>query len=162
MMPVAFKKRKEKRFLVKTTWLKKEDIKRQWYLVDLNNQVLGRAATKIASLLRGKDKVDFVPNFDCGDYVVVINAQNVKLTGNKLTNKIYYNHSGWKGGLRSRNAATMQKRYPVEMVERAIKGMLQHNKLGRVQFKKLFVFPGEEHNLSAQKLIKLDLEKGRQ
>ncbi len=146
---------------MKTTWLKKEDIKRKWYLVDLKDQILGRAATKIASLLRGKDKVDFVPNFDCGDYVVVVNAQKVKLSGNKLADKMYYNHSGWKGGLRSRNAATMQERYPVEMVERAIKGMLQHNKLGSKQFKKLFVFPGEEHNLQAQKLIEFNLKEGK-
>lgn len=136
---------------MKTTWLKKEDIKRKWYLVDLKEQVLGKAAVEIACLLRGKNKVDFVPNFDCGDFVVVINASKVKLTGNKLENKMYYDHSGWKGGLRTRNAKLMQTKYPIEMIERAIKGMLQHNKLGQAQFKKLFVFADENHNMQAQK-----------
>ena len=130
---------------------KKETVNRKWYVIDAENLPLGRVATKAANLLRGKHKVTFTPHVDCGDYVIIINADKVKLTGNKLDQKMYYNHSGFPGGLRERNAKTMIEKYPVEMVERAVKGMLPHNRLGRATGKKLFVYAGSEHKHSAQK-----------
>ena len=136
---------------MKTFMQKKENIERKWYVVDATDQTLGRLATKVATVLRGKHKVTYTPHVDCGDYVIVINASKVKLTGNKLEDKMYYNHSGYPGGLRERNAKTMINEYPCEMVERAIKGMLPHNKLGNQMGKKLFVYADENHNHSAQK-----------
>ena len=109
---------------------KKETVERKWYVVDAEGQTLGRLATKVATVLRGKHKPTYTPHVDCGDYVIVINAEKVVLTGNKLEDKMYYNHSGFPGGLRERNAKTMIEKYPEEMVERAIKGMLPHNALG--------------------------------
>ena len=136
---------------MKTFMEKKETVNRKWYVIDAENLPLGRVATKAANLLRGKHKVTFTPHVDCGDYVIIINADKVKLTGNKLEQKMYYNHSGFPGGLRERNAKVMVEQYPVEMVERAVKGMLPHNRLGRAQGKKLFVYAGNEHKHSAQK-----------
>ncbi len=130
---------------------KKETIDRKWYVIDAAGVNLGRLATKVATVLRGKHKVTFTPHVDCGDYVVVINASKVNLTGNKLDNKMYYNHSQYLGGLRERTARTMREEYPVEMVERAVKGMLPHNRLGRQMYKKLFVYAGSEHKQMAQK-----------
>ena len=136
---------------MKTFMEKKETVNRKWYVIDAENLPLGRVASKAANLLRGKHKVTFTPHVDCGDYVIIINADKVKLTGNKLDQKMYYNHSGFPGGLRERNAKTMIENYPVEMVERAVKGMLPHNRLGRATGKKLFVYAGSEHKHSAQK-----------
>ena len=136
---------------MKTFMEKKETVNRKWYVIDAENLPLGRVATKAANLLRGKHKVTFTPHVDCGDYVIIVNADKVKLTGNKLEQKMYYNHSGFPGGLRERNAKTMIENYPVEMVERAVKGMLPHNRLGRATGKKLFVYAGSEHKHSAQK-----------
>ena len=130
---------------------KKETIERKWYVVDAEGAVLGRLATKVATVLKGKHKPTFTPHIDCGDYVIVVNAEKVKLTGNKLNNKMYYNHSGYTGGLRERNAKTMRELYPEEMMERAIKGMLPHNRLGRQMYKKLFVYAESEHKQEAQK-----------
>ena len=135
---------------MKTFMEKKETVNRKWYVIDAENLPLGRVATKAANLLRGKHKVTFTPHVDCGDYVIIINADKVKLTGNKLDQKMYYNHSGFPGGLRERNAKVMIENYPVEMVERAVKGMLPHNRLGRATAKKLFVYAGSEHKHSAQ------------
>lgn len=135
---------------MKTFMEKKETVNRKWYVIDAENLPLGRVATKAANLLRGKHKVTFTPHVDCGDYVIIVNADKVKLTGNKLEQKMYYNHSGFPGGLRERNAKTMKELYPVEMVERAVKGMLPHNRLGRATAKKLFVYAGAEHKHSAQ------------
>lgn len=135
---------------MKTFMEKKETVNRKWYVIDAENLPLGRVATKAANILRGKHKVTFTPHIDCGDYVIIINADKVKLTGNKLEQKMYYNHSGFPGGLRERNAKTMIENYPVEMVERAVKGMLPHNRLGRATAKKLFVYAGAEHKHSAQ------------
>ena len=129
---------------------KKETVERKWYVIDAEGMNLGRVATKAANLLRGKHKVTFTPHIDCGDYVIIVNADKVKLTGNKLEQKMYYNHSGFPGGLRERNAKTMIEKYPVEMVERAVKGMLPHNRLGRATAKKLFVYAGAEHKHNAQ------------
>lgn len=130
---------------------KKETVDRKWYVVDAEGKTLGRLATKVATVLRGKHKPTYTPHVDCGDYVIVINADKVVLTGNKLEDKMYYNHSGFPGGLRERNAKTMIEKYPEEMVERAIKGMLPHNPLGRAMGKKLFVYAGADHKHDAQK-----------
>ena len=130
---------------------KKEEVKRNWYVVDAEGLNLGRLATKVATVLRGKHKPTYTPNIDCGDYVIVVNASKINLTGNKLNDKIYYDHSGYTGGLRERTAREMKEKYPVEMVERAIKGMLPHNRLGRQMSKKLFVYAEESHPHMAQK-----------
>ena len=108
-------------------------------------------------MLRGKHKPTYTPNVDCGDYIIIVNAKEVKLTGNKLDQKMYYNHSMYPGGLRERTARTMVEKYPVEMMERAVKGMLPHNRLGRQMYKKLFVYEGETHNQQAQKPVSIEL-----
>ncbi|MCR5787921.1 MAG: 50S ribosomal protein L13 [Bacilli bacterium] len=137
--------------MMSTFMQKKETVDRKWYVIDAEGKTLGRLATKAATVLRGKHKPTYTPHVDCGDYVIVINADKVVLTGNKLNDKMYYNHSGFPGGLRERNAKTMIEKYPEEMVERAIKGMLPHNSLGRAMGKKLFVYAGAEHKHEAQK-----------
>ena len=141
-----------------TYMAKKSDIKREWFVIDAADKNLGRVASKAATILRGKHKAIYTPHVDCGDYVIVINAEKVKLTGNKLDQKMYYNHSGYPGGLRERNAKVMIEKYPEEMVERAIKGMLPHGRLGRQMYKKLFVYKGSEHKHQAQqpKELKMD------
>jgi len=130
---------------------KKETVERKWYVIDAQDATLGRVAAKAAHVLRGKHKPTFTPHIDCGDYVIIVNAKEVNLTGNKLENKMYYNHSMYPGGLRERNAKVMKEKYPVEMMERAVKGMLPHNRLGRAMYKKLFVYEGETHPHMAQK-----------
>jgi large subunit ribosomal protein L13 len=137
---------------------KPAEIKRDWYVIDATGISLGRVASKAASVLRGKHKTIYTPNVDCGDYVIIINADKVILTGDKLNKKMYYNHSGYPGGLRERTAKVMINDYPEEMLERAIKGMLPHNRLGRQMGKKLFVYRGETHKHQAQqpKELKLD------
>src|SRR5574344_1724182 len=139
------------RIEMKSYMQKKETVERNWYVIDATDIPLGRLATKAATILRGKNKATFTPHIDCGDYVIITNASKVKLTGNKLNNKMYYNHSGFPGGLRERNAKTMIESYPVEMVERAVKGMLPNGPLGRQMYKKLFVYADESHNQKAQK-----------
>ena len=143
---------------MKTFMQKKETVERKWYVIDATDLPLGRVATKAAHMLRGKHKVTFTPHIDCGDYIIIINADKVKLTGNKLDNKMYYNHSGFPGGLRERNAKTMIEKYPEEMMERAIKGMLPHNRLGRQMYKKLFVYRGADHKHAAQKPIEMKVD----
>ena len=143
---------------MKTFMQKKENIERKWYVIDAEGKNLGRIATKAATVLRGKHKVTYTPHVDCGDYVIVINASKVNLTGNKLNDKMYYNHSGYPGGLRERNAKTMIESYPCEMVERAIKGMLPHNRLGRQMAKKLFVYAGTEHKHEAQRPTEMKVD----
>ncbi|MBQ7240598.1 MAG: 50S ribosomal protein L13 [Bacilli bacterium] len=136
---------------MKTTFMeKKETVKRNWYVIDATDLTLGRLATEVANLLRGKGKVTYTPHVDCGDFVIVTNANKVKLTGNKLNDKMYYNHSGFPGGLRERNAAEMIEKYPVEMIERAVKGMLPKNRLGRQQIKKLKVYADDNYVEKAQ------------
>lgn len=130
---------------------RKEDVVRDWWIIDAEGQTLGRLATKVATVLRGKHKPIYTPHIDCGDCVIVLNAEKVNLTGNKLDDKIYYNHSGYTGGLRERTARTMREDYPVEMIERAVKGMLPKGRLGRQMYKKLFVYAGSEHPHEAQK-----------
>ena len=120
-----------------------QNIERKWYVIDAKGKSLGRVAAKAALMLRGKHKPTFTPHVDCGDNIIIINAKEVALTGNKLNNKIYYNHSGWTGGLRERTAKVM--------VERAVKGMLPKGRLGRQMYKKLYVYEGSEHKQQAQK-----------
>jgi ribosomal protein L13, bacterial type len=129
---------------------KKEEVVRNWYVIDAEEEVLGRLAAKVANILRGKHKPTYTPHIDCGDFVVITNASKINLTGNKLDKKIYYNHSGYTGGLRERTAREMKENYPVEMIERAVKGMLPKNRLGRQMYKKLFVYEGAEHPHAAQ------------
>ncbi|EKC66170.1 Ribosomal protein L13, bacterial-type [human gut metagenome] len=141
---------KEKNFM--TSYVqKKETVERKWYVIDAEGKPLGRVASKAAHILRGKHKATYTPNIDCGDFIIIINAEKAILTGNKLDNKKYYNHSGYPGGLRERTAREMQEKYPIEMVERAVKGMLPKNRLGRQMYKKLFVYTGSEHPHLAQK-----------
>jgi len=143
---------------MKTFMQTKENIERKWYIIDAEGKNLGRIATKAATILRGKHKPTYTPHVDCGDYVIIINAEKVNLTGNKLEDKMYYNHSGYPGGLRERNAKTMIERYPEEMIERAVKGMLPHGPLGRKMGKKLFVYRNAEHKNAAQKPIELKID----
>ena len=137
---------------------KKETVERKWYVIDAEGVALGRLATKVATVLKGKHKPTFTPHIDCGDYVIVINADKVKLTGKKLMDKKYYNHSGYPGGLRERNAKLMIEKYPEEMVERAVKGMLPKGRLGRAMNKKLFVYAGPEHKQQAQQPTELKVD----
>lgn len=136
---------------MKSFMQKKETVDRKWYVIDATDKPLGRVATLAATYLRGKNKPTFTPHIDCGDNIIIINAEKVLLTGNKEEKKIYYNHSMYQGGLRERTAKEMRERYPEEMVERAVKGMLPHNRLGRQMYKKLFVYKGNEHKHEAQK-----------
>ena len=129
---------------------KKETVERKWYVIDAEGKSLGRVASLAAKYLRGKHKPTYTPHIDCGDNIIIVNAEKVNLTGNKLENKMYYDHSMYQGGLRERTARTMREEYPVEMVERAVKGMLPHNRLGRQMYKKLFVYAGSEHKQMAQ------------
>ncbi len=137
---------------------KKEEVVRNWYVIDATDVNLGRLATKAATILRGKHKPTYTPHVDCGDFVIVINASKINLTGNKLNNKIYYNHSGYTGGLRERTAKEMKEKYPVEMIERAIKGMLPHNRLGNKMAKKLFVYAEGTHPHMAQKPVVMEVK----
>ena len=136
---------------MKTFMQKKETVERNWYVIDAADKPLGRVATKAASVLRGKHKPTYTPHIDCGDNIIIINASKVNLTGDKLDKKMYYNHSMYTGGLRERTARTMREEYPEEMVERAVKGMLPHNRLGRDMYRKLHVYAGAEHEHQAQK-----------
>ena len=144
---------------MKNTYMqKKQEVKRDWYVIDATDVNLGRLASKAAHILRGKHKTTFTPHVDCGDNIIVVNAEKVNLTGNKLNDKIYYNHSGYTGGLRQRTAKVMKEKYPVEMVERAIKGMLPKGRLGRQMYKKLFVYTGSEHPRMAQQPKELEIK----
>lgn len=143
---------------MKTFMLRKEDVEHKWYVIDAEGQVLGKVAALAASVLRGKNKPTFTPYVACGDNVIIINAEKVVLTGNKLDKKMYYNHSGYSGGLRERTARTMKEKYPVEMVERAIKNMLPKNRLGRDMYRQLFVYAGNEHKHEAQKPERLEVK----
>lgn len=143
---------------MKNTYMqKKEEVSRKWYVIDATDIVLGRLASKTAHILRGKHKSTYTPHIDCGDYVIIVNASKVALTGDKLDKKIYYNHSGYTGGLRERTAREMKENYPVEMVERSVKGMLPKGRLGRQMYKKLFVYANEEHPHQAQQPTELKM-----
>ena len=136
---------------------KKETVTRNWYVIDAEGKPLGRVASKAAVVLRGKHKPTYTPHVDCGDYVIIVNASKVLLTGNKMEDKKYYNHSQYPGGVRIRTAKEMVERYPEEMVEKAVKGMLPKNRLGRSMYKKLFVYAGENHPHMAQKPEEMDI-----
>lgn len=136
---------------MKTPFAKKADIDKKWYLVDAKDEVLGRIAVKIANCLRGKNKPVFTPNVDTGDFVVVVNAGMVKLTGKKLDDKVYYHHSGYIGGIKAETAKHRIDRNPEKMIMDAVWGMLPKNRLGKAMLKKLKVYKGEEHPHSAQK-----------
>ncbi|MDH4027005.1 MAG: 50S ribosomal protein L13, partial [Desulfuromonadales bacterium] len=124
---------------------KNEDLQKDWYVVDLEDKVLGRMATEIAKVLRGKHKAIYTPSVDTGDFVIVLNAEKVRLTGNKLSQKMYHRHSGYTGGLTSISAGKMLEKTPEELIRKAVKGMLPKNKLGRQMFKKLKVYCGADH-----------------
>lgn len=143
-----------------TTMAKPAEVKRNWYLVDATYIPLGRLASKIAIILMGKNKPTYTPNVDCGDYIVVINASKVKLTGNDPEHKKnYYNVSGYNGGLRTRSAGVMKKEFPVELIERSVWGMVPKGPLGRQIVKKLFVYADDKHEQVAQNPTVLDLSK---
>ncbi len=141
----------------KTVSANRETVNKEWLLIDAEGQTLGRVASKIASLIRGKHKVDFTPHVDCGDYVVVINAEKVTLSGNKWESKEYIRHTGYPGGQRSINASSMLLKFPERLIEKAVKGMLPKNKLGNQLYRNLYVYVGSEHDKSAQKPKKVEL-----
>jgi len=136
---------------MKTYMASPEKIERKWYVVDADGCTLGRLSSEIAKILRGKHKPEFTPHIDTGDYVVVVNADKVKVTGKKMEQKIYYNHSGWVGGMRETTLADMMAKKPEKVVELAVKGMLPKGPLGRSMYKKLHVYAGPEHKQQAQK-----------
>ena len=135
---------------MKTLSLRKEDAQHDWYVVDASDKILGRLATKIADRIRGKDKPTFTPHTDGGDYVVVINAEKIKVTGSKFEDKKYYSHSLYPGGLKTRTFRELNETRPEKIIEEAVKGMLPKNKLGKQMFKKLKVFSGSEHEHESQ------------
>lgn len=134
----------------KTLSLRKEDVDKNWFLVDATDQNLGRMCSNIAKILRGKHKPTFTPHVDCGDYIIVVNANKVNLTGNKWENKTYISHSGYPGGQKVKTARQVFDKNPSDLIERAVKGMLPKNKLGAVIFKNLRVYDDENHNQSSQ------------
>lgn len=136
---------------MRTTYMAKaSEIERKWYVIDAEGQTLGRLASQVASILRGKHKPTYTPHVDTGDHVIIVNAEKIKLTGNKLNDKIYYRHSGYAGGLKMRTAGQMLDRQPEKVIELAVKGMLPKGPLGRKMFKKLHVYAGPEHPHQAQ------------
>lgn len=135
----------------------KETVNKQWFVVDAEGEILGRLAARVAMVLRGKHKTDFTPHVDCGDNVIIINAEKIRLTGNKLADKVYIRHSGYPGGQKSTTAKEMLDKHPERVLEKAIKGMLPKNTLGAELFRNLYVYVGSEHKQEAQKPAKLDL-----
>jgi large subunit ribosomal protein L13 len=144
-------------FSYKTASANRETVNKEWLLIDAEGQPLGRVASKIASLLRGKHKVDFTPHVDCGDNVVVVNAEKVTLSGNKWESKEYIRHTGYPGGQRSMNASSLLAKFPERLIEKAVKGMLPKNRLGSKLYGNLHVYVGGEHNNEAQKPKKVEL-----
>jgi large subunit ribosomal protein L13 len=142
---------------MKTFIAKPAEVEHSWYIVDAEGQTLGRLASQIAAVLRGKHKPIFTPHVDCGDYVIVINAEKIHVTGQRLQQKKYYRHSGYPGGLSEISLADQLERFPTRPVELAVKGMLPKNKLGRKMFKKLKVYAGPEHEHAAQQPVPMEL-----
>jgi large subunit ribosomal protein L13 len=142
---------------MKTYLPKKGEIERKWYVIDAADKPLGRLASKVASILRGKHKACFTPEVDTGDFVIIVNASKVKVTGKKSTQKLYYHHTLYPRGLRVKNFAQIMKEDPIKIIEHAVKGMLPHNSLGEAQFKKLKVYPENEHPHAAQKPESLNI-----
>ena len=142
---------------MKTVFLNAETARREWVVVDATDKTLGRLATRIATVLRGKHKAEYTPNADTGDYVVVINAEKVRVTGNKLTDKVYYRHTEWAGGIKSETLGEMLEKHPERAIEKAVKGMLPKGPLGYAQFRKLKVYKGGEHPHTAQQPKSLEV-----
>ncbi len=142
---------------MKTYSTKPQDVKRDWFVVDATDKVLGRLASEIARRLRGKHKPIYAPHVDTGDYIVVINADKIRVTGKKLDQKIYYRHSGYPGGLYSTSLRKLQARFPARVIEKAVKGMLPKGPLGYAMFRKLKVYAGPEHPHAAQQPKQLDI-----
>jgi large subunit ribosomal protein L13 len=147
---------------MKTYVAKPSTIVKKWYVVDASGRTLGRLATVVADTLRGKNKPIYTPNIDTGDFVVIINADKVVVTGNKAEDKTYYHHSGYPGGIKSESYKHLFARKPEEVVRKAVKGMLQHNKLGAAQLKKLKIYAGPEHPHQAQHPEVLELESAKE
>ncbi len=141
----------------KTVSANKATVEKNWVLVDAKEEVLGRLASKVAKILRGKNKPSFTPHVDCGDNVIIINASQVKLTGNKMTQKKYISHSGYPGGQKTTTPEEIFSKQPIRVVEKAVKGMLPKNRLGSELYRNLFVYEGSEHKHEAQKPKKVDL-----
>jgi large subunit ribosomal protein L13 len=135
---------------MKTVSAKPEEVRRDWYVVDATDKTLGRLASELARRLRGKHKPEFTPHVDTGDHLVVVNAAHIRVTGNKMKDKMYYRHTGYIGNLKSTNLAGLMEKHPEQALELAVKGMLPKNSLGRAMFKKLRVFAGPEHSHEAQ------------
>ena len=142
---------------MKTFHATPQTIRRDWYVVDAQDKILGRLATEVARRLRGKHKAEYTPSVDTGDYIVVINAEKIAVTGNKLEDKIYYHHTGYIGNLKSINLSTLLEKHPERVIEKAVKGMLPKNSLGRAMYKKLKVYAGAEHPHTAQQPQPLEL-----
>jgi len=142
---------------MKTFVAKPETVTREWFVIDATDKTLGRMASEIARRLRGKHKPEYTPHVDTGDYIVVINAEKVTVTGNKAKNKIYYSHSGFPGGLKDINFEKLQAEKPEMIIEKAVKGMLPKGPLGRAMYRKLKVYAGSEHNHAAQQPTVLDI-----
>ncbi len=143
----------------KTISANKATVNKEWLLVDADGEILGRLASQVAKLIRGKHKPDFTPHVDCGDNVIIINADKVKMTGNKWDDKEYLRYSGYPGGQKSIVASELFKKHPERIVENAIRGMLPKNRLGRAIFKNLYVYVGDKHEQEAQKPRKIELDK---
>jgi len=142
---------------MKTVFVKPADVERKWFLLDAEGKALGRVAARVASIVRGKEKAIFTPNQEIGDYVVVINAGKIALTGNKTTDKLYHHHTGYAGGLKTVNYEELAEKHPCSPLELAIKGMLPKGPLGRKLSKNVKVYPGSEHPHASQKLEKIEL-----
>ena len=141
-----------------TYYAKPGEVEREWLLIDAEDQILGRLATQVAQILKGKNKPEYTPHVDVGDFVVIINAEKIRLSGNKAAQKTYYRHSGYPGALKSESFERALERHPERVVEHAVKGMLPKNTLGRAQGKKLKVYAGPEHPHAAQKPRQIELE----
>lgn len=147
--------------MMKTYFANNETVEHKWYLVDASDQVLGRLACQVAKYLKGKHKPAYTPNVDTGDYIVVINAARIKVTGKKEQEKVYYRHSGYPGGIKETNFASLQAKDPRQVIELAVKGMLPKNPLGREMLRKLKVYPGAEHPHTAQQPEEINLAKAK-
>ena len=135
---------------MKTVSMRAQDVRRSWYVVDAENRTLGRLATAVAHRLRGKHKPEYTPHVDTGDYIIVVNAEKIHVTGNKETGKLYYRHSGYPGGIKATSLNKMRQTHPERIIEKAVKGMLPRNPLGRAMFRKLKVYAGPQHPHAAQ------------
>ena len=145
----------------KTVSANKQTVNKEWLLIDAEGMVLGRLASEVAMLLRGKHKPEYTPHVDCGDNIVIINAEKVKLSGKKMDDKIYIRHSGYPGGQRSRTAREVLAKFPERLIEHAVKGMLPKNRLGSDLFRNLYVYAGPEHKQEAQQPRKIELNTNK-